>query len=130
MARPRPPAIEVNADLDGMPPNWAAHWVWVFRWGDEHMGGPTNRAQNFRTIFAAGPVEPALDRVQRWWDGKGEGVRRRCWEQDGHRPGSGTEHCRHHDQAVAFCEQTCPTVAAIQRHHDDAGRHYWNGVAP
>lgn len=132
MARRRPPA-EPSDDLDTdvMAPNWCARWLWVLRWGDVLMGGSPSYASNYRTIYCAGPVEPCLDRVRRWWLEKTPEQRRRAWADDvGWIGWDGTQRCPRHDQPIAFCEPSCPAVARIQRQHDESRSHAWENPHP
>ncbi len=123
----RPPAEPSDdIDLEAPPPNYTARWLWVMRWGDELMGGSPSYAHNHRTIYNAGPVEPCLDRVRRWWVEKDPEQRRRVWADDDEWVGfDGLEHCPRHDRAVAYCEPSCQTVARIQRQHDESHAHDW-----
>lgn len=127
MARRRPPAEpDDELDVDALAPNWAARWLFVLRWGDQHMGGSPSYAANFRTVYNAGPVEPCLDRVRRWWAEKTLEERRKVWADDEEWIGwGGTQHCPRHDRAIAYCDPSCPAVGRLQREHDESHAHAW-----
>ena len=133
MAVRRAPEVGVDHDLDAIPPNWLARQVWVHRWGRELMGGPENHAQNWRTIFNAGPAERHLVRARHHWSEMSVEQRRKLWDRDeadgrqeGRRPPwPGTEQCARCEAPVAFCDQTCPTVVRIQRDYDLTSDHQW-----
>lgn len=122
----RVPTVDTDLALDTPPPNWLAHRVWHRRWGVEYRPPlPRNRAQAWRIVFAAGPVEPHLEHARRYWSEFTEDRRRRWWESDDVRPGEECTPCPHHHQAVALCPKECPTVARLQRRYDAANQHYW-----
>lgn len=127
MARLRPPAEHVDLDLEAPPPNWLARDVWRHRWGQEYRPPlPRSRAQSWRIVFNAGPLEPHLERARARWAVVTEDQRRTWWERDDERPGPECAPCPHHGgQAVALCPQACPSVARLQRRYDDANSHYW-----
>lgn len=127
MARLRAPEAADAHDLEQPPPNWTARYVWVHRWGQEHRGPlPENRAQAWRLIYNAGPLEPHLEQVRAHWAEHTDDQRRKCWADDDKYPGPECAPCRHHGgQAVALCPQDCPTVARMQREYDAENAHYW-----
>lgn len=128
MARRRPPEATVDHDLGQPPPNWTARHVWRHRWGMEHRGPlPEYRAQSWRTVYNAGPLEPHLERARARWAALTDDQRRDWWATDDHHPGPEATPCRHHGgQAVALCPQEeCPTVARLQAEHDREHAHYW-----
>ena len=118
----RPAAVDLNVDLDAIPPNWCARWVWVMRWGKQHMGGAENVVQNYRTVYNAVALEPVLERVQQWWADKTPDQQRRVWRDDDgdvwHDRGASTTPCPTHGRAP-FCPKDCPTVTRLQRDYDD-----------
>ena len=117
----------VDVDLDTPPPNWQARWVWALRWGREHMGGAESRSQNWRTVYNAQALEPALERVRAGWADKAEHVRRRVWEADAAPlPGwaDALEPCEH-GTPPGYCTQECRDVRRLQRAFDDDHRHHW-----
>ena len=128
----RPPAEpDDEVDLEAVPPSWAARWLFVLRWGDELMGGSPSYAHNHRTIYNAGPVDPCLERVRRWWVEKDPEQRRSVWADDAGWIGfDGTQHCSRHEQSIAFCDPDCPAVARIQRQHDESHAHAWKNPTP
>lgn len=123
----RPPAEQVDHDLEQPPPNWLARDVWRHRWGQEYRPPlPRYRAQAYRLVLNAGPLEPHLERARARWAGVSEDQRRTWWERDDERPGPECAPCPHHGgQAVALCSQNCDTVARLQAEHDREHQHYW-----
>lgn len=115
-----------DVDVEAIAPHWCARWVWVLRWGDELMGGAECFAHNHRTVYNAGPAEPCLERVRRWWAEKTPEQRRSVWADDDEWVGfDGLEHCPRHDRAVAYCEPSCPTIQRLQREYDATHAHAW-----
>lgn len=131
MARRRPPEVDTDLALDTPAPNWLARQVWIHRWGQEYRGPqPESYAQAWRTVLNAGPLEPHLERAQQYWGELDDDQRRQWWEHDdgpNHCPGC--QPCKRHKQAVAFCDQDCPTVVRLQAAEDGENTHYWNGTA-
>ena len=123
----RPPTAELDVSLEEPPPNWTAHHVWPYRWSQEYRPPlPKNRAQAYRTIFNAGPLEPHLERARNHWSEFTDEERRKWWEHDDVRPGRECAPCLHHDgQAVALCPQECPSVVRMQAEYDAENAHYW-----
>ncbi|MEK0431315.1 MAG: hypothetical protein RL139_1119 [Gemmatimonadota bacterium] len=50
-------------------------------------------------------------------------------DDDGPNHCPGCQPCKRHKQAVAFCDQDCPTVVRLQAAEDGENAHYWNGTA-
>ena len=123
----RPPAEHVDLDLEQPAPNWLARQTWWRRWGQEHRGPlPESRAQSWRIIFNAGPLEPHLERARARWAELSEDHRRTWWACDDDRPGPECAPCPHHGgQALAYCPPSCPSVAKVQAAYDRANEHYW-----
>lgn len=123
----RPPREAIDVDVEQPPPNWLARYVWVHRWGQEHRPPlPENRAQAWRTVFNAAPLEPHLERVRAHWAELTDDQRRKCWEDDEDRPGEECTPCTHHGgQAVAMCPADCASVAKLQAAYDRQNEHYW-----
>ncbi len=64
MARRRPPAVDTDHALEEPPPNWLARQVFIHRWRQEYRPPlPKNRAQAYRTVYNAGPLEPRRARA-------------------------------------------------------------------